>query len=84
MPLSSPDIGLVFSTNSSIIPYLDKFQTDLCYNYPTCSQATLTAAAQTIVQGCAADLQKDNISADVITGIISAYPIIREVLCTKT
>lgn len=74
----------MLSTNTSIIPFLDKFQTDLCYNYPTCSQATLTTAAQTVAQGCAEDLKKDGIAAQTIIDIFSAYPIVREVLCLKT
>lgn len=74
----------MLSTNTFIIPFLDKFQTDLCYNYPTCSQATLTAAAQTVAQGCAEDLKKDGIAAQTIIDIFSAYPIVREVLCLKT
>lgn len=66
------------------MPYLDKFMTDLCYNYPVCSDSTLKAAAQAVLAGCSADLQKDGFSDQVVVDAFSAYPIVREVLCLKT
>jgi hypothetical protein len=73
----------VLTGNDSIIPTLDNFMTELCYNEP-CSNDTLTQAAQQISQGCASDLQASNISSSTIEMIFNVYPILREVLCLKT
>lgn len=57
--------------------------TDLCYQAP-CSNETLAAAASQIAQGCAADLQSSNLTAQTVTDAFSVYPTLREVLCLKT
>ena len=74
---------MLTSSDNSIVPVLDNFMTELCYNQP-CSNDTLTQAAQQISQGCASDLQASNITADTITMIFDIYPTLREVLCLKT
>lgn len=56
---------------------------DLCYMQP-CSNETLDAAAQTIIAGCSSDLEKDGLSDSVVTEAFGAYPLVREILCTKT
>lgn len=76
-------LPLLTSSDNSIVPVLDNFMTELCYNQP-CSNDTLTQAAQQISQGCASDLQASNITADTITMIFDIYPTLREVLCLKT
>lgn len=74
---------MLTSTTDSIVPVLDNFMTELCYNEP-CSNDTLTAAAQQVAQGCADDLTASGLTAEQLTEIFSIYPTLREVLCLKT
>jgi hypothetical protein len=71
------------TSNSSIVPPLDDFMSDLCYSQP-CSNATLEAAAQAVITGCQSDLQDDGLSAGLVATAFMQYPLVREVLCTKT
>jgi hypothetical protein len=57
--------------------------TSLCYQQP-CSNASLTQAADTIKQGCQADLQAGNLSTSVVDFAFNTYPTLRETLCLKT
>lgn len=74
----------VLASNASIIPVLDKFMSDLCYTYPTCSNDTLMTAAMTIMNGCATDLQNEGLSNTTVMAAFESYPVVREVLCLKT
>ena len=74
----------VLASNDSIIPYLDKFMTDLCSPSGACSNATLDEAAGKILQGCSADLQADKFPNAVVNVSFSLYPLVRDVLCLKT
>jgi hypothetical protein len=73
----------VLTSNSSIIPYTDKWLADVCYTAP-CTNATLTQAATTIISGCAADLTKYNVTNATIYDVVGQYPLAREVACLKT
>jgi len=77
-------LPLITGSSDSIVPVLDNFMSDLCYNYPPCSNETLMMAAQTVIQGCSSDLQSDNIPDQVVSIAFSTYPTVREVLCLKT
>jgi hypothetical protein len=68
----------VLTSNSSIIPYTDKWLADVCYTAP-CTQA-----ATTIISGCAADLTKYNVTNATIYDVVGQYPLAREVACLKT
>ena len=70
--------------NTSFVPALDAFMTQVCYTAPVCSNATLSMAASTILAGCAADLQGEGLSNATVTTAFSLYPLVREILCTKT
>lgn len=81
LPLAS--VVPALTSNGSIIPLLDNFMSDLCYNQP-CSDETLSAAAQAIAEGCSADLESEGLDDSVVTAAFDAYPLVREILCTKT
>ena len=55
----------------------------LCYSAP-CSDDALNQAAQTIIAGCSADLQGENLSDYIVTTAFGTYPLVRELLCLKT
>jgi len=80
-----PAAGLLpaLMSNESIVLPLDDFMSDLCYSQP-CSDATLSAAAQAVTAGCSSDLQQDGFSDSVVSNAFQAYPVVREILCTKT
>lgn len=71
------------TSNVSIVPLLDNFMSDLCYNSP-CTNETLQSAASTVLAGCSSDLSGEGLSDSVVTTTFSAYPLVREVLCLKT
>jgi hypothetical protein len=56
---------------------------ELCYSQP-CSDETLDAAAQAVLAGCSSDLESDGFSDSVVTTAFQQYPLVREILCTKT
>jgi len=78
------DLLPILTANDSIIPYLDKFMTDLCSPTDVCTNATLNEAAGQILQGCSADLKADGFPDAVVNVSFSLYPLVRDVLCLKT
>lgn len=73
----------ILTSNDSVIPVLDDFMSELCYTQP-CSSETLDAAAQAVIAGCSNDLSGEGLDDNVVTTAFSAYPLVREILCTKT
>jgi len=70
------------TTTTSLIPAFDNWVTNVC-RAQACSDTTLSDIVQTIVKGCASDL---NITASVssITSIVEQYyPTVRQILCLK-
>jgi len=78
------DLLPLFTLNTSIVPVLDKFMSDLCYSSMTCSNTTLQNASQTILSGCSTDLQGEGLPTSVVTTAFGLYPLVREMLCLKT
>lgn len=78
------DLLPLLTSNSSIVPVLDNFMTDFCYNVQPCSNDTLQQAAQTVLAGCASDLAAGRLPNSTVTTAFSIYPLLREVLCLKT
>ena len=68
---------------SSIIPGLDMFMSSICYSSP-CSNATLDTAMMTILNGCQSDIMNASVTNATVTNGFGYYPLVREVLCTKT
>lgn len=56
---------------------------ELCYTEP-CSDEDLDAAAQAVIAGCSNDLSGEGLDDSVVTTAFGAYPLVREILCTKT
>lgn len=73
----------LLTSNGSIIPVLDDFMSELCYTEP-CSDEALNSASEAVIAGCSNDLSGEGLSDNVVTTAFGAYPLIREVLCTKT
>lgn len=56
---------------------------ELCYTEP-CSDENLNSAAEAVIAGCSSDLSGEGLDDNVVTTAFGAYPLIREILCTKT
>lgn len=74
---------IALTSNSSIVPPLDEFMSQLCYNEP-CTDSILQLASQRVTEGCSSDLSSDGFSDSVVMTAFQQYPLVREILCTKT
>ena len=62
---------------------MDDYLSAVCYNDP-CSQSLMNSTAQTIIEGCAADLDTFNVPNSTVYEVVGAYPLAREIACLKT
>ena len=74
---------VALASDSSVVPPLDEFMSQLCYNEP-CTDDILNLASQRVTEGCSSDLQSDGFSDSVVMTAFQQYPLVREILCTKT
>ncbi|WWC63526.1 uncharacterized protein I303_106129 [Kwoniella dejecticola CBS 10117] len=76
-------LASIVTSNTSIIEPMENYLDAFCSAQP-CSNATLTEATQTIINGCASDLSQFGVTNQTVEWAIAQYPLARDVLCLKT